>query len=338
MFTQPALARSAKASPRSRSSVKTAAVSPNGDALVSSRASSADRTSTTGTTGPNVSSRSIAIPGVTPSSTVGSAYSSVGKPVAARPRGRPRRPGRRRRRRRRCAGRIWPRWPRCSAAPSWSADRTGRPAGRAPWSPRPPARRTRRGPARPLGTARPRCSSGRRTGKPPRARPRWPGPGRHRPGSPSGRCRRVRAAGSCPPPATRRSPPVSTEPTKPTPATPGWATSASPTTGPGPGTKLNTPAGSPASAMTSASSAQQAVVVGAGTQTTCCRRPGRARTAPRPSCTASSTGSPRRPRRAVPGWLSTRRPAEVDAGSAPSLRLASSPAIVKYPASSSTSS
>src|ERR1035441_10284471 len=61
--------------------------------------------------------------------------------------------------------------------------------------------------------------------------------------------------------------PVSTEPTKPTPATPGWATSASPTTGPGPGTKLNTPAGSPASAMTSASRAQQAVVVGAGTHT-----------------------------------------------------------------------
>ena len=73
MLTQPALARSANARPRSRSPVNTAAVSPNGEALVSSRASAADRTSTTGTTGPNVSSRSIAMPGVTPSSTVGSA-------------------------------------------------------------------------------------------------------------------------------------------------------------------------------------------------------------------------------------------------------------------------
>ena len=73
MLTQPALARSANARPRSRFPVNTAAVSPNGEALVSSRASAADRTSTTGTTGPNVSSRSIAMPGVTPSSTVGSA-------------------------------------------------------------------------------------------------------------------------------------------------------------------------------------------------------------------------------------------------------------------------
>ena len=73
MLTQPARARSANARPRSRFPVNTAAVSPNGEALVSSRASAADRTSTTGTTGPNVSSRSIAMPGVTPSSTVGSA-------------------------------------------------------------------------------------------------------------------------------------------------------------------------------------------------------------------------------------------------------------------------
>src|ERR1700733_1946253 len=62
--------------------------------------------------------------------------------------------------------------------------------------------------------------------------------------------------------------PVATEPTKPTPATPGCPASASPTTGPGPGTKLNTPSGRPAPAMTSVSTAQHAVVVGAGTQTT----------------------------------------------------------------------
>ena len=36
--------------------------------------------------------------------------------------------------------------------------------------------------------------------------------------------------------------------------------------------------------------------------------------------------------------VSTRRSAEVEAGSAPAIRLASSPAIVKYTASSSTSS
>ena len=73
MLTQPALARSAKARPRSRSLVNTAAVRPNGEALVSSSASAAERTSMIGTTGPNVSSAAIAMSGVTPSSTVGSA-------------------------------------------------------------------------------------------------------------------------------------------------------------------------------------------------------------------------------------------------------------------------
>src|ERR1700743_1417570 len=61
--------------------------------------------------------------------------------------------------------------------------------------------------------------------------------------------------------------PVATEPTKPIPATPGWPASASPATGPGPGTKLNTPAGM-APPMTGGSTAQHAMVVGAGTQTT----------------------------------------------------------------------
>src|SRR5215472_8219734 len=62
--------------------------------------------------------------------------------------------------------------------------------------------------------------------------------------------------------------PVATDPMKPTPCTPGWPATASPTTGPGPGRKLNTPAGRPAAVIVSASSAQQAEVVGAGTQIT----------------------------------------------------------------------
>src|SRR5262249_58149956 len=61
---------------------------------------------------------------------------------------------------------------------------------------------------------------------------------------------------------------VAAEPMSPTARTPGWPATASPTTGPGPGRKLNTPAGTPAPVMISASSAQHAEVVGAGTQTT----------------------------------------------------------------------
>lgn len=85
MFTHPARAASAKASPRSRSAVKTAALSPYGEELVSSRASAAELTFTTGTTGPNVSSAAIAMSGVTPSITVGSAKSEVAKPSPRRP-------------------------------------------------------------------------------------------------------------------------------------------------------------------------------------------------------------------------------------------------------------
>src|SRR5262249_56930942 len=55
---------------------------------------------------------------------------------------------------------------------------------------------------------------------------------------------------------------------KPPAFTRGWPASASPATGPGPGTKLNTPGGASSAAMISASRAQQAVVLGAGTQTT----------------------------------------------------------------------
>ena len=84
-LTQPARACSAKARPRSRSSVNTAAVSPNGDELVRASASPAEATSMMGTTGPNVSSVAMAMSRVTPSSTVGSAYSVVGKPAARRP-------------------------------------------------------------------------------------------------------------------------------------------------------------------------------------------------------------------------------------------------------------
>ena len=84
------------------------------------------------------------------------------------------------------------------------------------------------------------------------------------------------SSSSCALPAARAATlaPVSTEPTKPTPATPGWPTSASPTTGPGPGHEVERPARRAerprglASAMTSASTAQHAVVDGAGTQTT----------------------------------------------------------------------
>src|SRR6266568_4239622 len=133
-------------------------------------------------------------------------------------------------------------------------------------------------------------------------------------------------------------PPVSTEPTNPTPATSGCATTASPTTGPGPETKLNTPAGRLACAMTSASSAQQAVVVGAGTQTTVLPAASAGANSSAPIVYGQFQGltTPTTPSgtRAV----STRRSADVDAGSAPAIRVASSPAIVKYTASSSTSS
>ncbi len=65
--------------------MNTAAVRPNGEALVSSSASAAEATSMIGTTGPNVSSAAISMSARTPSSTVGSAYRPVGKPAARRP-------------------------------------------------------------------------------------------------------------------------------------------------------------------------------------------------------------------------------------------------------------
>ena len=133
-------------------------------------------------------------------------------------------------------------------------------------------------------------------------------------------------------------PPVATDPTKPTPATPGWLTSASPTTGPGPGRKLNTPGGSPAPAITPASRPLHAEVLGAGTQTTVLPAASAGANSSAPivygqfhGLTTATTPSGTRLTR-------TRRSADTDGGRPPSFRLASSPAIRKYRASSSTSS
>src|SRR5262249_30267695 len=133
-------------------------------------------------------------------------------------------------------------------------------------------------------------------------------------------------------------PPVSTEPTNPTPATSGWPTTASPTTGPGPETKLNRPLGRLASARISASRAQHAVVLGAGTQTTVlpAARAGAKISAPIVYGQLHGLTTPTTPSGTRP--VSTLRSEEVLGGSEPAIRLASSPAIVKYTASSSTSS
>src|SRR5947209_80795 len=130
------------------------------------------------------------------------------------------------------------------------------------------------------------------------------------------------------------SPPVATEPTNPIAWTPGWLASASPATGPAPGTKLNTPGGGSVSAMISVSSAQQAVVVGAGTHTTALPAASAGANSSAPIVYGQFQGlitptTPSGTRR-----VSTRRPAAVDAGSSPASRLASSPAIRKYSASS----
>ena len=75
---------------------------------------------------------------------------------------------------------------------------------------------------------------------------------------------------SCAFPAARRATwrPVRVEPMKATPAVAGFPAISSPTTGPGPVTKLNTPAGRSASATHSASRAEQTAVEGAGVHTT----------------------------------------------------------------------
>src|ERR1700691_3409625 len=148
------------------------------------------------------------------------------------------------------------------------------------------------------------------------------------------------SSSSCALPAARTATwlPVSTEPTKPTPATRGWATSESPTMGPGPGTKLKTPAGMPVSAITSARIAQHAVVDGAGTQTTVLPAAiaGANTSAPIVYGQFHGLTTPTTPS----GIRSVRirRSAETEAGSAPARRLASSAAILKYSATSSTAS
>ena len=124
------------------------------------------------------------------------------------------------------------------------------------------------------------------------------------------------SSSSCVLPAARAAtrPPVATEPMKPTAATSGWPATASPATGPGPGTKLNTPSGTPVPAMISASSAQHADVVGAGTQTTALPAASAGANSSAPMVYGQFHGliTPTTPSgtRAV----ITRRPAEVDGG------------------------
>jgi hypothetical protein len=62
--------------------------------------------------------------------------------------------------------------------------------------------------------------------------------------------------------------PVSVEPVNATAWVPGLAASSSPTSGPGPSTKLKTPGGRSASAMHSASTPEHTAVEGAGVQAT----------------------------------------------------------------------
>ncbi len=132
--------------------------------------------------------------------------------------------------------------------------------------------------------------------------------------------------------------PVAVEPMKPTPSTPGWRAISSPTSGPGPVTRLNTPGGRSASATQRASSIAHSAVVGAGVQTTAL---------PHASAGAMSsagivygqfqgeiTPTTPRARRA----RSTRFPGENEFGNVPERRLASSAAIRQYSVSSSISS
>ena len=62
--------------------------------------------------------------------------------------------------------------------------------------------------------------------------------------------------------------PVAVEPMKATPLVPGLRAISSPTTGPGPVTRLNTPGGRSASAMHCASATAHTAVDGAGVHTT----------------------------------------------------------------------
>ena len=132
--------------------------------------------------------------------------------------------------------------------------------------------------------------------------------------------------------------PVAVEPMNATPLVPGLRAISSPTTGPGPVTRLNTPGGRSASAMHSASATAHTAVDGAGVHTTAL---------PHASAGAiSSAGivygqfhglitptTPRGRRTSI-----TRLPGENEFGSSPPRRFASSAAIRQYSTSSATSS
>ena len=137
--------------------------------------------------------------------------------------------------------------------------------------------------------------------------------------------------------AEATSAPVAVEPMKAMPARPGLRAISSPTTGPGPVTRLKTPGGRSASTIARASSPAQTAVEGAGVQTT---------VLPAASAGAiSSAGivygqfhglitpiAPRGRRTSITRW-----PAVNEFGSSPPSRLASSAAIRQYSTSSSTS-
>ena len=125
---------------------------------------------------------------------------------------------------------------------------------------------------------------------------------------------------------------------KPTATVPGLTTSSSPTTGPGPRTKLKTPGGRSASATHSASSPEQTAVLGAGVHTTVL-----------PTASAGATISAGIVYGQFHGVItatgpsarrtsSTRLPGDELGGIVPSRRTPSSPAARHMTMSSSTSS
>ena len=90
--------------------------------------------------------------------------------------------------------------------------------------------------------------------------------------------------------------------------------------------------------MTSASSAQQALVDGAGTHTTVLPAASAGAKISAPIVYGQFHGLTTPTTPSGTRWTRIRRPAETDAGSTPARRLASSAAIRKYTAASSTSS
>jgi hypothetical protein len=136
--------------------------------------------------------------------------------------------------------------------------------------------------------------------------------------------------------ATER--PVAVEPMKATASVPGWRAISSPTTGPGPVTRLSTPGGRSASARQPARATADTAVDGAGVQTT---------VFPLASAGAMSSAgivygqfhgviTPTTPRGRRTS--SARLPVLAELGSSPPSRLPSSAAIRQYVTSSSTSS